>query len=562
LADAQTWAWSNNPALVAADFLAGGTIVNDTATPVRKRGFAVKTPATDIDWAAVIAAANVCDEDVTIPPASPTTTQNRFECDCLLVPSDDSPNSDCMDQILTSMMGQLVYTNGKYLLYSGSYLSPVYTLTETDLAGPIKYLTGKGRSERYNFVRGTRYDLVQGGPVEFLSRTDSGYVTDDGATLYHDIELPATQDEYRAQRIAQVILRRSREQQTLIWPGQLSAAKIAIWETVSVTVAELGISSKVFRCIGRTYRPGNDGSDPIVELTLREEYSATYTDPLVADYGTISVATDPGPVVFGIYPPTNLTAVGVTGGILFTVTPDTNASSDEVYELFEYGSSTPFASSDLIWTGAATSFTILKADTLTRYYWVRARKNAAISSTYPASTGLSGNAGPTEQISLVADPEFSFPDTTYWPYGRHQALSTSGGMYGGYMRLSPTGTLDAYTQSSRYKSLFGSYTVTVNMRWQVSSSLTGSNKRMNVSIASRFKSGASQNVVDGTNQYIDMSSASVGTWYTSTFTITYVGNVSSSNGSGPYPTLFVSISASDVTAGAVDIDYANAVVTA
>jgi hypothetical protein len=48
---------------------------------------------------------------------------------------------------------------------------------------------------------------------------------------------------------------------------------------VAVTVAELGLSGKVFRC---TYRgsssPGADG-DAIVELTLREEFSSTYTDP-------------------------------------------------------------------------------------------------------------------------------------------------------------------------------------------------------------------------------------------------------------------------------------------
>ena len=57
-----------------------------------------------------------------------------------------------------------------------------------------------------------------------------------------------------------------------------------------MTVAELGLSSKVFRCIARKFAPGASG-DAIVELTLREEFSSTYTDPLVADYGDLTPAT-------------------------------------------------------------------------------------------------------------------------------------------------------------------------------------------------------------------------------------------------------------------------------
>jgi hypothetical protein len=390
LADATTWAWSNNPALCVADFIAGGTIANDVATPVRKRGFAVATPSTDIDWPAVIAAANICDEDVNIPPSG---TQNRYECDVLLVPSDDMPDADCLDQILTSMIGQVVYTKGKYTTYAGAYQSPAYTLTEADLAGEITYVTGKGRSERYNYVRGTRYDLDLGQETEFLSRTDTSYVTADGATLYHDIELPATANEYRAQRIAQIILRRSREQQTLIWPGQLSAAKINIWETVQVTVSELGISAKVFRCIGRKRRSGANG-EPLVELTLREEVSTTYSDPLVADYGTISVATDPGPISGVLDEPTSLVAMSHQNGIEFVITPAAGASTDEIYDLYEYTAEAPFGSASVIWSANATRFFLPKTDTTQRYYWVIARRNEFESVPIPATGGgVPGKAG-------------------------------------------------------------------------------------------------------------------------------------------------------------------------
>lgn len=387
LDDATTWAWSNNPALCQADYLAGGSISNDVATPLRKRGFAVKAPATDIDWDAVIASANICDESVTIPSGS----QSRYTCDCVVVPSDDTPDADCMDMLLSSNLGQLTFTAGRYVLYAGAYTTPVYTLDEDDLAGDITYVSGKGRSERYNFVRGTRYDLTTGQETEFLSRTDASYVTADGATLYHDIELPATSDEYRAQRIAQVILRRSREMETIVWQGMPSAAKVAVWETVSITVAELGLSSKVFRCIARKRRLGS-GGEPVVELTLREENSSTYTDPASGDYGSISVATDPGPATFVVEEPLGLTATSLPNGILFTITPAVNAPTSTVYEVFEYSSSTPFSSAARIWYGAATTFIHPRSDTTQRYYWVRARENVALSDEYPSGAGVAGKA--------------------------------------------------------------------------------------------------------------------------------------------------------------------------
>lgn len=429
LDDATTWTWSNNPALCQADYLAGGSISNDVATPLRKRGFAVKTPATDIDWDAVISDANICDESVTIPSG----TQARYTCDIVVVPSDDTPDAECMDQLLSANLGQLTFTAGRYVLHAGAYSTPVYTLDEDDLAGDITYVSGKGRSERYNFVRGVRYDLTTGQETEFLSRTDASYVTADGATLYHDIELPATSDEYRAQRIAQVILRRSREMETIVWQGMPSAAKIAVWETVSVTVAELGLSAKVFRCIARKRRLGS-GGDPVVELTLREENSSTYTDPASGDYGAISVATDPGPAAVEVEEPAGLTATSLPNGILFTITPATNAPTSTVYEVFEHTASTPFASAARIWSGAATTFIHPRTDTTQRYYWVRARENVALSGEYPTGAGIPGKAA-SASSALSASVTSSTVSAT----------GTGSTVTSGSVTVTPTGGTSPYT---------------------------------------------------------------------------------------------------------------------
>lgn len=401
LDDATTWEWSNNSALCIADYVAGGTIVNDLATPTRRRGFGALT--SDINWPAVIAAANICDEDVSIPGS---TTQNRYELDGAVYPSDDSSDADCLDQLLTSMIGQLVFMGGTYYLYAGAYQSPTYTLTEADLAGPISYRTAAGRADRYNVVRGTRYDSDQGSQVEFFGRTDSAYQATDGRALFHDIELPCTTNEYRAQRIATVILKRSREMQTLIWPGQMSSGKIAVWETVRITVAELGLSAKIFRCIERRSRPGSDGSDPLIELTLREENSSTYTDPATGDYttpGSVSGSTPAGRTPDA---PSGFTAAQIVNGINFSWTLPADVVAGDVTELWEYGSSTPFASATKIWEGAVSSVFIPKSDTTTRYYWIRTRATGGgVSATDPESTGLSGKASSVSTaLSAAASP--------------------------------------------------------------------------------------------------------------------------------------------------------------
>jgi hypothetical protein len=394
-----------------------------------------------------------------------------------------------------------------------------------------------------------------------LPRTTPAYVTDDGATLYHDIELPATQNEYRAQRIAQTILRRSREQQTITWPGQLSAAKIAVWATCRITVAELGITNKVFRCIGRKRRSGANG-EPIIELSLREENSATYTDPPVADYGDVSVAPNPGPVTMTTLPPIGLAATSLQGAIEFSITPDPRASTAVVFELFEYVAATPFSAATRIWAGGTTRALVPKADTTTRYYWVRSRDNDIVSSTYPSVNGLAAvalkqpppDADNTLKQRICPDAEFEFGDvTTYWV--PENATYQTGGLYAGLARLTAVGpTQDASIRSRRTVPLTGTRMIQINLRYRVQTALTGSNKRMRIAVYQDYKSSVPNPVVSD-SVFLDISAAAVGTWYDHSTTLTY----SALNETrAVYCTAGVRLMYTDITAGAVDIDYLSA----
>jgi hypothetical protein len=209
--------------------------------------------------------------------------------------------------------------------------------------------------------------------------------------LYRDISLPFTTNEYRAQRIAQVILLRSREQQMLTWRGNLGCLRVGVWETVAVTVAELGLSGKVFRCIKREVTTGDDST--VVELTLREENSSTYTDPILADYDDTSPALPQEPEDDSFAAPTGLTATGVAGGIEFTITPSEDSTGTNViYDIAEYTGISPVDSATVVWSGNATKVTVPKSDTTTRYYWVRTRRNSIVSAWYPTGNGVAGTA--------------------------------------------------------------------------------------------------------------------------------------------------------------------------
>ena len=314
--NATTWAWSNNPALCAADYILGGSITNGVSTPTQDLGFGADR--TRFDWASVIAAADVCDETLLGPL---NETQKRYLCDGVI--STGNPMSENLQDILSSMAGQVVRSNGLYRIFAGDYETPTIALTEADIVGRLQVTTRAAHSDLYNAVKGTYWSSAVWQQTEFRPREEGTYSGDDGGTYWRDIDLPMTVNGYRAQRIANLILQQSRNQAVLEADFALTAFQVGLWETVTLTVTELGYTAKVFRCIGWEFNP-----EGTIRLTLREESAAAYTD-LAGDtvgYGDYledtSTAADPGtpasdyvaPAVVQTGAAGNLSVVGSAGG--------------------------------------------------------------------------------------------------------------------------------------------------------------------------------------------------------------------------------------------------------
>ena len=93
------------------------------------------------------AAANICDENVSL--ADGGTEKNTFNgvVDC-------ANAEKTLEQPADVLRRHIDYSNGKWSLKAGAYVTPTVTLDEDDLAGPLQIETAISRRDAYNAVKG------------------------------------------------------------------------------------------------------------------------------------------------------------------------------------------------------------------------------------------------------------------------------------------------------------------------------------------------------------------------------------------------------------------------
>ena len=260
-------AYSDNPALCLADYL----LDSDSGMGI--------LPA-KIDWAAIVVAANGCDVSVAIPNSA---TEKRFTCNGVIFTTDS--HRDNINKILSSMNGNIVYSNGKYVVSAGIFEAPSGDLTETDLISGLSINTSIQRSERFNTVKGLFIDPGQAHkstefpPVQLADAV----ARDNGEVLEREVQLPMTNSSFMAQRISNKMIQLSDQQKVVTFPANLSALRIMVGDRVRVSIEELGWTQKVFQCMAWTF--SEEGG---VSLTLREDSSTSYADPAANEYSTVT----------------------------------------------------------------------------------------------------------------------------------------------------------------------------------------------------------------------------------------------------------------------------------
>jgi hypothetical protein len=289
-----TTVYSDNPALCLADYL------TDTI-------LGMGIPTSKIDWDAVEIAAEGCDASVPVPGG----TEKRFTCNGVIFATDSHQKN--INKILSSMNGNLVYSNGKYIVHAGIYedetiQEPFETLNEDDLIGAISIKTSLERSDRFNTIKGLFIDPSQNHKSSEFPKVQlaDAVARDNDEILEKEVQYPMTNSSYMAQRLSHKLIKLSDQQKVISFPANLAALRITAGDRVKVSIEELSWSNKVFQCVGWTF--SEEGG---VNLTLREDSESAYDDPTVTpdnEYSTITATGDITDAFRGVPSPSGLSA--------------------------------------------------------------------------------------------------------------------------------------------------------------------------------------------------------------------------------------------------------------
>jgi hypothetical protein len=252
-----TTAYSRNPALCVRDYLLDS-----------KYGLGESSAL--IDDTSVIAAANVCDQDVSLDGGG---TQDRYLCNGVVNTANQIKAN--IEEMLSAMGGKLTYSGGKYFIDAAGYVAPTLEFTEADCVSDIQTQTKQSRRGVYNGVKGIFVSEEKDYKVlDYPAQISSTYVTQDGDPIYLDMPLPFVTNNTQAQRLAKISLLKSRQQVALTMTVTLKGLQVKIGDTIKVTNERLGYSEKVFEVIDYTLTI-TDGNLS-VNLELIETAAAIY----------------------------------------------------------------------------------------------------------------------------------------------------------------------------------------------------------------------------------------------------------------------------------------------
>jgi len=328
-----TRGYTTNPALCIADYM---------TAPRLRGGFGLSVGST-IDSSNLIAAANICDETITLAVGG---TIPQYSCNTTF--DLNTPRGTTIERMLSSCAGRLSVQGGIWSIVPGAWVAPSLYLNEKNITGPIKgFTTRLPVTEACNAVKGTYVNPANNyQPSDYpmyLWDTAHGYVTntwlveDNNETLVHNLDLPCTNISAVAQRLAKIQLLRQRYQFRLSLECDLTAYQATVADVIALSIARYGWVNQPFEVLrseliyddngkpsvmldlAQVDVAGSAGSSAIYQWTPTEELAIT--NSIVPNNVGIRIAVAPNNVVaysgFG----------GVIGGITYPSTVSKGADA-------------------------------------------------------------------------------------------------------------------------------------------------------------------------------------------------------------------------------------------
>jgi hypothetical protein len=264
-----TPAWSQNPALMIADYLTSEMC---------------QVPWTDLPLDDFIAAANVCDESETFGA--------RYQTNGTVTA--DQSQGQVLERMAQCMAGTICSTT--WTVQAGKYVAPVMALDQSDVVGDFSYLPGVSEAELYNGVKG-QYISPDNGyvPTDIVPYQNASYVTADGDELWTNIDWLFTDEIQRVHNLCRIFVEDQRNAFTIKASFSYKCWGLKVGQRVTFTSSLLGQSAKVYRIIDKKY-----GGGQAVELTMKEDAAEIWD---FADAVTVEATpnTDlPSPFVVGL----------------------------------------------------------------------------------------------------------------------------------------------------------------------------------------------------------------------------------------------------------------------
>lgn len=391
--DETTWEFSDNPALCTANYL---------------MQFMAVDPATSIVWPDVASAADDCDVLVSIPVA---TTEKRFTCNGALSLGQTHVNN--LEAIKSSMAGQIAYGAGQWRIRASTFQASTVTLEEDDIIGPISDRGSKPGDERKNTINPIYVDPNrEHQAVPAQSVTAAEFTTRDGGkVLDKDIELAFTNSEFMAQRIGFRELEQYDNQEEADLLIRAIGANIIAGQTIAINHSTLGWVAKTFRVLNWTMN--KDGNFPI---SIREDESARYVDPLEAEYTTKTAGTITLPTVV-VAPPTGLTATATRDGVSLSWT-NPAARLFETIEIHASDEDDRATAVKIADTTVDEFEEKITEERRLRHFWIRAISfDGRLSNFEPNTTTTTAKATPLPPvIKLLIDPDFKLSTAIPSPF--------------------------------------------------------------------------------------------------------------------------------------------------
>jgi hypothetical protein len=279
-----TRGFTNNAALCIADFM---------SLPRTQGGFGLSI-GTDIPTAQLIAAANLCDEQV---PLAGGGAQARYTCDTYV--SLDQARGSILQSMLTSCAGRLSYQGGQYSIFPSAWVAPTLQLTDQDLVGPIDWKPRFGIRDVANAVKGTytspenNWQLADVPPYMCDYKHGYGLITDPGEgdayliednseRIYKEAHFPCTTSSATAQRLEKIAMMRGRFQGRGTLRTTLKGYQNVAIDVIGFTHPRYGWTAKNFEVLATRFILDKSANVP----TLAVELDIAETGPEINNWAT------------------------------------------------------------------------------------------------------------------------------------------------------------------------------------------------------------------------------------------------------------------------------------